>query len=228
MRGPLGGVAVLFDLDGTLIDTAADLGAALNHALDLAGLERVPLARIRAFIGHGAPAMIEKALGDLGVPADAVDRAAMLRDFLGRYEDHIADASRPFPGVLAGIEELRRDGAKIALCTNKRERLARLLIDRLDLGGHFDALVGGDTAGAAKPDPRPIRWAMDAIAASRGVLVGDSDTDIAAAANAGIPVLISECGYGPLERRADAFALLPDFSRLPALVRQAAGGVREN
>ena len=221
MQGPLAGAAILFDLDGTLIDTADDLGAALNHALVSAGLPSATFQSMRGYVGHGAAAMLAKAIRDIGVADEDVDREALLREFLSYYEAHIADNSRPFPGVIEAIAVLRRDGARIAICTNKRERFARLLIEKLSLGALFEAIVGADTASAPKPDPAPLRECLRAVSVGRGVLVGDSDTDIAAGVNAGMPVIISELGYGPLERRREAHDAFSNFEQLPRIVRQA-------
>jgi len=223
MRGSLAGVCVLFDLDGTLCDTAEDLAASMNHALVVAGLRPVPLARVRHLIGHGARAMLAKGLAETGAPTPTeAELDAHVLVFLDHYRSHIADMSRPFPGAVEAIAEMKKEGAAIALCTNKREALARALLDALDLTRLFEAIVGGDTAGAAKPDPRPVRRCLDLAASEKGVFIGDSDTDIKAAAAAGLPCLGALFGYGPLELRDQAFALFSTYYEAPALVRRAA------
>ncbi len=172
MRGPLAGVTVLFDLDGTLIDTAGDLAAAINHALKAAGKRAVPLDRVRYLVGHGARAMLTKALAEGGErePAPAGDLDALVADFLDYYGAHIAETSRPFPGAIEAIDAMRADGALIAICTNKRESLARALIEALGLTHYFSAIVGADTTGAAKPDPRPVRRCLQETGAIEGRL----------------------------------------------------------
>lgn len=220
MRSDLDGVTVIFDLDGTLIDTARDLAAAMNHALGLAGAPPVPMEDVRHLVGHGARAMLAGGFARAGAPTPAP--AAMekhLAVFLEYYFAHIADHSRPFPHAAETVEALRTAGAKTAICTNKREAPARQLIETLDLTGLFDAIIGGDTAGAPKPDAAPVRLCLDATGARRGVFVGDSDTDIAAAAAAGLPCLTASFGYGPLARAHEARAMFDDYRALPALVR---------
>ncbi|GAB4517994.1 MAG: HAD family hydrolase [Amphiplicatus sp.] len=219
MRSDLDGVTVIFDLDGTLIDTADDLAAAMNHALARAGLKSVPAADVRHLVGHGARAMLAGGFARAGAPAP--DPAAMethLAAFLEYYLAHIADRSRPFPHAAETVEALRTAGAKTAICTNKREAPARRLIEALDMTGLFDAIVGGDTAGAPKPDAAPVRLCLEATGARRGVFVGDSDTDIAAAAAAGLPCLAASFGYGPLAHAREQ-AVFNDYRTLPALVR---------
>lgn len=223
MRGPLEGVAVLFDLDGTLVDTAGDLAASMNHALAAAGHPTVPPARVRHLVGHGARAMLAGGLAETGAPAPtSADLDAQLAVFLVHYRAHIADLSRPFPGAVAAIEEMQRDGAAIAVCTNKPEALARALLGALGLDRLFGAIVGADTTAAAKPDPAPVRRCLELTSSKRGVFIGDSDTDIKAAANAALPCLAATFGYGPLDLCDQAFALFSAYEETPALVRWAA------
>jgi phosphoglycolate phosphatase len=223
MREPLAGLCVLFDLDGTLVDTAGDLAASMNFVLRQEGLRPAPLESVRHLIGHGARAMLKAGLAEAGAPPaseEALDAAVAA--FVAHYRENIAVASRPFPGAIEAIETLRTEGASIAVCTNKREALARTLIGALGLSRHFDAIVGGDTAGAAKPDPRPVRRCLQETGGAAGVLVGDSDTDIKAAAAAGIPCLAARFGYGPLDLCDEALAVFSTYDELPPLVRWAA------
>lgn len=223
MRGPLAGVCVVFDLDGTLCDTAGDLAASMNHALAAAGHTKVQLEKVRHLVGHGARAMLRKGLEEAGAPAPTdAELDAHLALFLDHYLDHIADMSRPFPGAIEAIEAMKADGAAIAVCTNKREAWARALIEALQLSHHFKAIVGADTAGAAKPDPRPVRRCLELTSAEKGVFIGDSDTDIKAAGAAGLPCLAALFGYGPLDLCDEAFALFSSYGEAPALVRWAA------
>lgn len=221
MQGALDGSLVIFDLDGTLVDTAADLGAAMNHAIAADGLAPAPLAEVRHLVGHGARAMLLRAYARAGVAPERIDIEARMARFLDHYLAHIADHSAPFPGAVDEIDALRAHGAKIAICTNKREPWARLLIEALGLADRFIAIVGPDTLGAAKPDPRPVMRCIEIAAADRAVFVGDSDTDIAAAGAAGLPCLLADFGYGPTERRGEAFASFDRFAGFGALVRRA-------
>lgn len=223
MRGPLDGVCVLFDLDGTLCDTAGDLAASMNHALVTAGRRPVPLARVRHLVGHGARAMLARGLAEAGAPPPTeADLDGHVAVFLEHYRTHLADRSLPFPGAIEAIEAMKKDGAAIAICTNKREALARALLDALGITRHFDAIVGADTTAAAKPDPRPVRRCLELTASKKGVFIGDSDTDIKAAGAAGLPCLVALFGYGPLDLCAQAFALISSFDEAPGLVRWAA------
>ncbi len=222
MRGPLGGVCVLFDLDGTLVDTAGDLAASMNHALQTAGHRPVPLAQVRHLIGSGARAMLTKGLGEVGAPPPSVaelDRHVAV--FLEHYLDHIAVMSRPFAGAVDAIDKIRADGATVAICTNKREAWARALIEALGLNRHFAAIIGADTVGFAKPDPRPVLRCLELTSAKQGVFIGDSDTDILAATAAGLPCLAALFGYGPLDLCDQALALFSSYDEVPGLIRWA-------
>jgi len=223
MRRPLEGVTVLFDLDGTLVDTAGDLAAAMNHALTASGHAPVPLANVRHLVGHGARAMLARGLGEAGIadPTSA-ELDAHVAVFLEFYMAHIADTSRPFPGAVDAIEAIIAEGAAVAICTNKREAWARALIGALGLTRYFDSIVGADTAGAAKPDKRPLQRCIADTGAPKGVFVGDSDTDIRAADAAGMPCLAALFGYGPLDLCDRAFARFSNYEEVPALVRRAA------
>jgi phosphoglycolate phosphatase len=218
---PLLGATVVFDLDGTLIDTAPDLTNALNHVLVERGHAPVSRATIRSTVGHGARIMIEEGLRHAGV-TDDVD--AMLAAFLRYYEAHIAVESRPFPGAVAVLEELRALGARLAICTNKREYLARLLLEALFLDSFFEAISGRDTFGASKPDPSHLIETIQAAGGDprRAIMIGDSEVDVRAASAAGVPVVWVSFGYappGPLGGPAPD-ATIDDFEALTAEVRR--------
>jgi len=187
---------IVFDLDGTLVDTAPDLSNALNHVLTARGHDPVPAAAVREAVGRGARAMIEEAL-ERAATQDDVDR--MLADFLVHYEANIAAESRPFPGAVAALERLSSAGAKLAVCTNKRESLTRMLLQALELQDYFAATAGRDTFGVSKPDPGHLLGVIAAAGgeASRAVMVGDSAVDIAAARGAGVPSILVTFGYCP-------------------------------
>ena len=192
----LNGATIVFDIDGTLIDTAPDLTNALNHALVARGVEPVPAACVRAAVGRGARVMIERALAFTGIQDDV---EAMLADFLIHYEANIAAESRPFPGAVAVLERLAAAGAKLAVCTNKREHLTRLLLQALEIEGFFGGIAGRDTFEVSKPDPGHLLGAI-ALAGgdrSRAVMIGDSAVDIQAARGAGVPSVLVDFGYCP-------------------------------
>jgi len=188
---------VVFDLDGTLVDTAPDLINALNFVLNREGLPPVPLHSARNMIGAGARKLIERGLELDGRSAGVEDITRLTSDFIDYYAAHIADASRPFEGLEGALDELREIGYRFAVCTNKLEWLSKLLLDRLGLSSRFSAICGADTFGISKPDPAILR---ETIARAGGqlsstIMVGDAGPDIGVARRAGIPVIGVEFGY---------------------------------
>ncbi len=193
----LANATIVFDLDGTLVDTAPDLTHALNYALARAGHPPVSAETVRSLVGMGAQVMIAEGLRRAGVTADL---KAMLGDFLVHYEANIARESRPFPGAVALLERLRGEGARLAVCTNKRESLSRRLLQELDLEGYFSAIAGRDTFPVAKPDPGHLLGAIRLAGGdpARAVMIGDSDVDVRTAKAAKVPVVLVSFGYcGP-------------------------------
>jgi phosphoglycolate phosphatase len=188
---------VVFDLDGTLVDTAPDLAAALNFVLDREGLRTVSLPTARSMIGAGVRRMIERGLEheDRSATPDEVTR--MMGDFIDHYTAHIADASRPFEGLIEALDELSARGFRFAICTNKLEALAKLLLDQLGLSSRFSAICGGDTFGVSKPDPAILRQTIAQAGGSpqSTIMVGDAGPDIGVARRAGIPVIGVTFGY---------------------------------
>jgi phosphoglycolate phosphatase len=188
---------VVFDLDGTLVDTAPDLVDTLNVVFARAGLPPVPFATARNMIGGGARAMIERSLKAEGRPLVAAEIDTLFGHFVDHYTAHIADRSRPFPGLQAALERLAACGCSLAICTNKFEALSLRLLAALDLAKHFAAICGPDTLGMQKPDPEMLRQTI-VRAGGRpdcAVMVGDSATDIDTARAAGIPIVAVEFGY---------------------------------
>ncbi len=188
---------VVFDLDGTLVDTAPDLINALNYILAREGMPPVPLQSARMMIGAGARKLLERGLELDGrnVALEELDR--LTRDFIAYYADHIADASRPFEGLESALDDLAGRGYRFAVCTNKLEWLSKLLLDRLGLSARFAAICGADTFGIAKPDPAILRQTVARAggAMSSMVMVGDAGPDIGVARRAGVPVIGVTFGY---------------------------------
>jgi phosphoglycolate phosphatase len=188
---------VVFDLDGTLVDTAPDLINALNFVLDREGLPPVPLHSARNMIGAGARKMIERGLELEGRTMGLEDVTRLTSDFIDYYAAHIADASRPFEGLEGALDDLGALGFRFAVCTNKLEWLSKLLLDRLGLSPRFSAICGADTFGISKPDPailqQTIARAGGQLASS--IMVGDAGPDIGVARRAGVPVIGVEFGY---------------------------------
>jgi phosphoglycolate phosphatase len=188
---------VVFDLDGTLVDTAPDLINALNFILEHEGMPPVPLHAARTMIGAGARKLIERGLELDGRVTSVEDISRLTNDFIDYYADHIADASRPFEGLESALDDLSGRGYRFAVCTNKLEWLSKLLLDQLGLSARFAAICGADTFGVSKPDPAILRQTI-ALAGgqlSSAIMVGDAGPDIGVARRAGIPVIGVEFGY---------------------------------
>jgi phosphoglycolate phosphatase len=191
--------AVIFDLDGTLVDTAPDLMRATNHVLVGLGRRAISMDEVRSFVGHGARALLTRGLTATGGLPENYDVEPDYQRFVTFYASNIADGSVPFPGVVRLLERLKSEGFGLGVCTNKLEGLSVQLLDALDLSRHFGSVVGPDTLGVAKPDPRPFREAVSrlGLVAPRAIMVGDSETDVLTARNAGVPVIGVPFGYTP-------------------------------
>ncbi|MFO1091680.1 MAG: phosphoglycolate phosphatase [Hyphomicrobiales bacterium] len=188
--------AVVFDLDGTLVDSAPDLAAATNHVLAAHGRRPVSLDEVRAMVGRGARKLIERGFAATGEAVDMARMDDLYRLFIDHYRANIDRGTRPFEGTLDVLEQCRTRGLKVGICTNKTESLSVLLIERLGLTKAFGAIVGADTIGIAKPDPAPYRETLARLEATgRSVMVGDSETDILTARAAGVPVIAVTFGY---------------------------------
>jgi phosphoglycolate phosphatase len=188
---------VVFDLDGTLIDTAPDLINALNFVLQREGLPAVPMKSARNMIGAGARKLLERGLEVDGRHVSSGDLDRLTNDFIDYYAAHIADESRPFEGLESALDDLSSRGYQFAVCTNKLEWLSKLLLDELGLSSRFSAICGADTFGVSKPDPailqQTVARAGGDIAST--IMVGDAGPDIGVARRAGVPVIGVEFGY---------------------------------
>lgn len=185
-----------FDLDGTLVDTAGDLTAALNHALSLAARPRLTEDQIRPMVGLGAKHMLEQGLAATG-GLEGQDFKSLYRELLSYYEDNIAVHSRPFPGAIAALDRLDSLGVRTAVVTNKVEGLARLLLEQLGLAARMETIIGGDTMGPgkAKPSPAPIHAMIDRCGGGRTAFIGDSIYDVQAARGAGATSVAVSFGF---------------------------------
>ncbi len=188
---------VVFDLDGTLVDTAPDLINALNFVLAREGLPAVPMKSARNMIGAGARKLLERGLEVDGREVSSGELDRLTADFIDHYAAHIADESRPFEGLERALDDLSSQGCRFAVCTNKLEWLSKLLLDRLKLSSRFSAICGADTFGVAKPDPAILQ---QTVARAGGhlattIMVGDAGPDIGVARRAGVPVIGVDFGY---------------------------------
>lgn len=218
--------AILFDLDGTLVDTAPDLAAATDYALDRAGRPMIGLEAVRSLVGDGARALLEKGFrASGGMPApDRFETA--FKDFMIYYGRHLADTSRPFAGVTTSLAQLAEQDYALAVCTNKPEAFSRSLLDQLGLTSFFGAIVGGDSLLVRKPDPGHIRGTLDKLGSSFdwAAMVGDSANDVNAAKAAGLPCVVVSFGYTsipPAELGGDR--LIDHFSELAGAIAALGG-----
>jgi phosphoglycolate phosphatase len=220
----MGGGAVVFDLDGTLVDTAPDLWRATNHVLTSYGRRGVTLAEVRDFVGHGARALISRGLKATGEAGDRPTVEALYADFVSHYGEHIAEGSQPVPGTVALLDELKAEGYSLGVCTNKLERLSVKLLETLGLAKYFDAVIGPDTVGIAKPDPAIYHETLSRmpIIVERSVMIGDSETDVLTARAAGVPVIGVTFGYTPRPlAEFEPDHLVSDFAHALPAIKQA-------
>lgn len=220
MTKPLEGIAISFDLDGTLVDTAPDLVRSTNMVMDHAGLARISLDSVRGMVGQGARALIVKAAAAGGVTFGQNDLEAHVDYFLEIYQAGLTELSRPFDGVDETLVLLAEQGAILSVCTNKPPHLANPVLQAFGLERHFKAIVGNGQAGVNKPDARHLTYTIDACGGDvrRALMVGDSITDVQAARNANIPVVLVSFGY-TIEKASTlgADAVFDHYHELPEL-----------
>jgi phosphoglycolate phosphatase len=217
--------AVLFDLDGTLLDTVGDIALALNRVLAEYRVGALPDHDVRRMIGRGSPVLIERAMSALGQTLDPATQAAMVQRFFhyyGELEELNEDSAQPYPGAAEAVHSTHRAGLRTAIVTNKQHRFAEALLRRRALLESVDAVIGGDSCARRKPDPQPLLFACEMLKVppSAALMVGDSINDVEAARAAGIPVVCVSYGYneGRDPRTLDCDALLDTLADLPALL----------
>lgn len=205
---------IAFDLDGTLADTSPDLAAALNHALQELGRPQVPPDSVRHLVGHGARALLRRGLAATGEAPEALVETGF-PIFIDHYLDNICVGTRPYPGVEAAIDGLKSEGIRVAVCTNKSERLTFALLDALGWEERFDAVVGGDSLPVRKPDPAPLFEAISRAGGGAAAFVGDSITDADTAKAAHLPFVAVRFGFSdrPVEQLG-AQAIIGDYAEL--------------
>jgi phosphoglycolate phosphatase len=217
--------AILFDLDGTLLDTAADIAEALNRTLAEHGWPPVPPGEVRRMIGRGAPMLIERAAMFQNRASDEAGKAAMVERFFHHYgflEESGEFKAETYAGAAECLRTLHEAGLRIAVVTNKQHRFANGLLKKLGLRPWVDCIVGGDSCPRRKPDPAPLLFACEQIkvAPSRALMVGDSTNDVQAARGAGIPVLCVPYGYneGADPRSLPCDGFVESLGDLPGLL----------
>ena len=207
---------LVFDLDGTLVDSAPDLRAALNQMLRERGRPALSLPQVTHMVGDGAPAMVARALAASG--ADPGDAARALPRFLELYEANAVRLTRPYPKVPETLATLRRQGYRTAICTNKSQRATIAVVEGLGLAELFDGIAGGDRFPVKKPDPGHLLGLIAALCgrAEASAMIGDNENDAAAARAAGVPLVLMRYGYARVDPESlAAEALLEHFAELP-------------
>ncbi|WP_171209318.1 MULTISPECIES: phosphoglycolate phosphatase [unclassified Ruegeria] len=211
--------AVVFDLDGTLIDSLADLAQSVNRMLADVGHDPLPDETIKGFVGNGLPTLVERAMTHCAIPMDR--HVELTQSTLAHYNAAPCEHTRCYPGVTGALTQLRDMGHVLAVCTNKPESPARHVLEALNLSPFFDVVTGGDTLPTRKPDPQHLLATYDAMDISGPLIfVGDSEVDAETGRRAGVPFLLFTEGYrkSPIEKLPHS-ASYNHSSNLPELVR---------
>ncbi len=217
--------AIIWDLDGTLIDSAADLTAALNRLLLEHGSKTLPEAAVRPMIGDGAARLVERAFAAAGTALSVESRDTMVRHFLRLYGENGVRETRRFDGALAVMDRLTRAGCIHGICTNKPHAITTVILDRLGFADRIGAVVGGDSTSQHKPHPAPLLSCLRQLGVPRvhALMIGDSAIDVLAARAAGLPVIIVSFGYSrdPV-RSLGADAVVERLDQIPAVIAEFA------
>lgn len=221
----LADLAVVFDLDGTLVDSVGDLHAIAAKLLAEYALPALPLETVKGFVGAGIPPLVERAFAAAGRPLAGEALHAAVERYKTLYAAAPAVHTRPYPGVDEALGALGERGARLAVSTNKAEAISRSVLEAVGLAAHFVAVVGGDTLPVRKPDPEMLFHAarLLGVPVRRMIFVGDSEIDAATGSAAGVPLMLFTRGYRktPVEALAHA-AAFDDFRDLPGLVASTA------
>lgn len=206
---------LIFDLDGTLVDSRVDITNAINHAVKDYGLGPFSVEKITSMVGRG----ITKLLEDLLKPYPEIPINDVIERFLEHYEKHIIDNTRPYPGAMDVLEELR-DYKKVVI-SNKRENLSKKTLEGLGLLGYFEIVLGSDSTPEKKPSPVPVRRVLEELNVSphEAAIIGDSDLDIKAGKAAGILTIAVSYGYRPRELLLEADHIIDSIKKLPDLIK---------
>ena len=217
--------AIIWDLDGTLVDSAPDLASALNVVLSKRGFFALTTDEVRTMIGNGVPKLVERGFNAVGVRPDEAQLEALVAMFTEEYRACATDNTHPYPGIVEVLEEINGMNIPMGICTNKPEAFTRQILEALGLSGFFSSVVGGDTTSARKPDPEPVLACLRGLVAEPAfsLMIGDSVHDVRAARAAGVTVGVVPWGYraAPVETLGADF-VLHDPAGLPAMIRDAA------
>ena len=210
--------ALIFDLDGTLIDSARDIHAAANTVLAAERRDPIGFETAKGFVGHGAGVFVSRLMQAAGIAETPENHARLLAGFMAEYEEK-PRLTKLYPGVRDALMRLQDRGHPMGVCTNKPAAPAKIVLDYFDLSGFFSCVVGGDTLAERKPDPRPLLYTLERLDSSSALYIGDSEVDADTARAAGAPFLLFTEGYRKtpvkdMVRQAE----FSDFSALPGLV----------
>ncbi len=209
---------VIFDLDGTLVDSLEDITVSLNHSLEPYGFEPLTREKVKGLIGGGISVVMGKILGK--------DKARLGREvterFLRFYHEHIVDNTKVYPGVVETLERLKNEGCRLSVVSNKRAALSKRVLDELGLSRYFDKVIGSDSVGEKKPSPVPVLHLLSTFGVEPGeaVMVGDSELDIEAGRRAGVSTIAVTYGYRGADVLADADYIIDDVREIPETVRK--------
>jgi phosphoglycolate phosphatase len=216
--------AIVWDLDGTLVDSAPDLASALNTVLDKRGFFTLSINEVRAMIGNGVPKLVERGFNAVGVRPDPAQLDELVAMFAKEYKACATDNTRPYPGVVEALQAIHAMNIPMGVCTNKPEAFTRQILEGLGLATYFNSVVGGDTTSTRKPDPQPVLACLRGLVSepASSLMIGDSVHDVHAAHAAGVTIGVVPWGYrsAPVEELGADF-VLHDLTGLPGLIRDA-------
>ena len=212
---------LIFDLDGTLIDTAPDLVATLNCILKINGRNLLEIGQVRKMVGDGARVLLERGFAEAGEPTKNFDQ--LVADFIELYRQQCTALSKPYNGVVEGLKSLANSGFRMAVCTNKPQDLSEKILTEFELRNYFEVIVGGDRFSVRKPHGYHLLGALNLMNASdnTAIMIGDSYNDVASARNAKLPVILVSYGYTNIpvaDLKGDL--IVKRFKEIPAAVRQ--------
>jgi phosphoglycolate phosphatase len=214
--------AIVWDLDGTLVDSAPDLASALNTVLDKRGFFTLSLNEVREMIGNGVPKLVERGFNAVGVRPDQAQLDELIAMFVKEYKACATDSTRPYPGVVEALQAIHAMNVPMGVCTNKPEAFTRQILEGLGLAKYFSNVVGGDTTRTRKPDPQPVLACLHGLVSepASSLMIGDSVHDVHAAQAAGVVVGVVPWGYrsAPVEELGADF-VIHDLAALPGLIR---------
>jgi len=216
--------AIVWDLDGTLVDSAPDLASALNTVLDKRGFFTLSITEVRAMIGNGVPKLVERGFNAVGVRPDQLQLDELIAMFVKAYKACATDNTRPYPGVVEALQAIHGMNIPMGVCTNKPEAFTRQILEGLGLANYFSNVVGGDTTSTRKPDPQPVLACLRGLLSepASSLMIGDSIHDVHAAHAAGVVIGVVPWGYtsAPVEELGADF-VIHDLGVLPGLIRDA-------